>query len=45
MHDNGAVGGLMKGLFGYNGDPSMIEVIAWVLVVLGLGFTWRKAAA
>ncbi len=45
MHDKGAVGGLMKGLFGYNGDPSMIEVIAWVLVVLGLGFTWRKAAA
>lgn len=44
MHDKGAVGGLMKGLFGYNGDPSIIEVIAWILVVIGLGFSWRKVA-
>ena len=45
MHDKGAVGGLMKGLFGYNGDPSLIEIIAWVLVVGGLGFAWRKTAS
>ena len=34
----------MKGLFGYNGDPSLIEVIAWILVSSGLGFAWRKTA-
>ena len=45
MHDKGAVGGLMKGLFGYNGDPSLIEIIAWVLVTGGLGFAWRKTAS
>ena len=45
MHDKGAVGGLMKGLFGYNGDPSLIEIIAWILVAGGLGFTWRKTAS
>ena len=45
LHDKGAIGGLMKGLFGYNGDPSVIEVIAWVFVALGLGISWRKAAA
>ena len=45
MHDKGAVGGLMKGLFGYNGDPSLIELIAWILVASGLGFTWRKTAS
>ena len=45
MHDKGAVGGLMKGLFGYNGDPSLIEIIAWVLVAGGLGFAWRKTAS
>ena len=44
LHDKGAVGGLMKGLFGYNGDPSLIEVIAWILVSSGLGFAWRKVA-
>jgi len=45
MHDYGALTALMKGLFGYNGDPSIIEVIAWIFVALGLGFSWRKAAA
>ena len=45
MHDKGAVGGLMKGLFGYNGDPSLVELIAWLFVVIGLGFSWRKVAA
>ena len=45
MHDKGAVGGLIKGLFGYNGDPSLIEIIAWVLVAGGLGFAWRKTAS
>ena len=45
FHDKGAIGGLMKGLFGYNGDPSAIELIAWVLVAAGLGLTWRKTAS
>ena len=44
LHDKGAVGGLMKGLFGYNGDPSLIEVIAWILVSSSLGLAWRKVA-
>ena len=45
FHDKGAIGGLMKGLFGYNGDPSAIELIAWILVASGLGLTWRKTAS
>lgn len=45
LHDKGAVGGLMKGLFGYNGDPSIIELIAWILVVAGLGFAWKETAS
>lgn len=45
FHDKGAIGGLMKGLFGYNGDPSAIELIAWILVATGLGLTWRKTAS
>ena len=44
FHDKGAIGGLMKGLFGYNGDPSLIELIAWILVCGGLGYAWRKSA-
>ena len=45
FHDKGAIGGLMKGLFGYNGDPSAIELIAWIIVATGLGLTWRKTAS
>ena len=44
-HDKGAIGGLMKGLFGYNGDPSLIELISWILVVSGLGFAWKESAS
>jgi high-affinity iron transporter len=29
FHENGAVGGILKGLFGWNGDPSALEVIGW----------------
>ena len=27
FHDKGSIGGLIKGFFGYNGDPSLIEFI------------------
>ncbi len=30
FHENGAVGGILKGLFGWNGNPSALEVIGWV---------------
>ena len=33
-----------KGLFGYNGDPSLIELLSWFLCVCGLGFLWKKAS-
>ena len=44
MHDKGYVGSLLKGLFGYNGDPSLIELLSWFLCVCGLGFLWKKAS-
>ena len=45
FHDKEDVGSLMKGLFGYNGDPSTIELIAWILAVAGLGFAWKETAS
>jgi len=44
LHDKGMVGGLIKGLFGYNGDPSAIELVTWFSAVFGLGFMWRKVS-
>ena len=44
FHDKGYVGSLLKGLFGYNGDPSAIELVAWLLTASGLGFMWKKVS-
>lgn len=40
LHDKGMIGSLMKGLFGYNGDPSLIELLAWLFSVVGLNYLW-----
>ena len=42
FHDKGAVGGLLKGFFGYNGDPSLIEFITWILSIIGLNVLYQK---
>ncbi len=34
LHDNGIIGGFLKALFGYNGNPSALEVIAYFSYVL-----------
>ena len=44
LHDKGYVGSLFKGLLGYNGDPSLIELLAWLLTVSGLGLMWKKVS-
>jgi len=44
FHDKGYIGGLLKGLFGYNGDPSLIELVSWIAVAGGLGYAWKKIA-
>ena len=44
FHDKGYIGGLLKGLFGYNGDPSLIELVSWIAVAGGLGYAWKKFA-
>jgi high-affinity iron transporter len=44
LHDKGLVGGLLKGLFGYNGDPSAIELIVWLVSVIGLSTMWKKVS-
>ena len=42
LHDKGAVGGLLKGFFGYNGDPSLIEFITWLISMIGLNYLYQK---
>lgn len=44
FHDNGAIGGLAKALFGYNGNPSALEVISYIsyLLIVSLYYVYRK---
>jgi len=41
FHDKGSIGGLLKGFLGYNGDPSLIELITWLLTISLMGFLWK----
>ena len=34
MHEKGTVGGILKGLFGYNGNPSLIEILSYLSYLL-----------
>lgn len=43
-HENGWLGGIFKGLLGYNGNPSLLEVIgylSYLVIIIGL---WRKSS-
>lgn len=43
LNANGLIGSFLKGLFGYNTSPTLLELILWI-VSLGFGFyIWRRA--
>ena len=42
LHDKGSIGSIFKGLFGWNGDPSYLEVGVWLATLTGLTALWRK---
>ena len=42
LHDKGTMGVFLKGFFGYNSNPNILEVILWVLATMfGLNM-WRR---
>lgn len=42
LHEDGYIGSIFKGLFGYNGDPSLIEVIGYLSYMLIIFFLWKN---
>jgi len=38
LHEKGALGSLLKSLIGYNGNPSLTEVLAYITYWLGIGY-------
>ena len=40
LHENGLIGSIARGLFGYNGNPSMIEVAAYLVYLITVSGIW-----
>ena len=43
LHENGYVGSIAKGLFGYNGNPSLLEVGGYAVYLIFSVLFWRSA--
>src|SRR3989338_6735716 len=42
LHENGVIGSFLKGLFGYNGNPSLLEVLFYAAYLVGIFYLyWR----
>ena len=42
LNEKGLVGGFLKGLFGYNGNPSLLEVIAYLAYLLVIFVLYKR---
>ncbi len=45
LHEKGTVGVFLKGLFGYNGNPSLLEAIAWIAYMGGFSAALLRSHA
>lgn len=41
-HENGFIGEILKGLFGYNGNPSLFEIMSYLFYLLFVIILWRN---
>ncbi len=41
LNEKGTVGSFLKAIFGYNGNPSLLEVIAYLTYLIGIGIAGR----
>ncbi|MDO8513031.1 MAG: FTR1 family protein [bacterium] len=42
LHENGYIGSILKGLFGYNGGPSLIEILSYFIYLVSVLVLWRN---
>lgn len=45
LHEKGALGSLARGLFGYNGNPSLLEAVAYAAYLAVVAALWRRSDA
>jgi high-affinity iron transporter len=44
LHENGTIGGILKGLFGWRGSPSLVEIVVYLLFAACAATMWIWAA-
>ncbi|MFZ5631927.1 MAG: FTR1 family iron permease [Bacillota bacterium] len=44
VNEKGLAGSFLKALFGYNGDPSLLEVVSWCLYMVSVGRLFLNSA-
>jgi high-affinity iron transporter len=42
LHEKGHIGSLLSGLFGYNGNPSLIEIMSYTVYLVLAGIMWKR---
>ncbi len=42
LHEDGLIGSFMEGLFGYNGNPSLVEVLAYAAYLIGIFYLFYR---
>jgi high-affinity iron transporter len=42
LSDKGDIGSILKGLFGYNGNPGLIEIISYWVYMAFISIVWIK---
>lgn len=42
LNEKEGVGSFLKGVFGYNGNPSFLEVVSYVVYLIGISFVWWR---
>lgn len=43
LHDKGAIGGILRGLFGYSGAPSLLQVVAYGAYLVAVAVLWHRS--
>jgi len=42
LDENGTIGSIFKGVFGYNGNPSLLEILSYWAYLVGIGYAWKR---
>ena len=42
LHEKGHIGSIFKGLFGYNGNPNLLEIVGYFVYLLFIGIVWKR---